>query len=198
MTKEEILSSILPLASRKGLRNLSLSEIAENAGIKKSSLYSHFSSKEDIIDSLYLFLRKKANSNRDIGQVDYGMMVEGKTMRKALEDAVSAYRAIIDDEEMNAFYRIVSSEKAFSPIASRIIVEETRTMVGATKNLFYVMKAKGMADFPSVEGAALVFSMAVHSILELTEDDRTAGTKLSEKIMEEFLDEFSSSYGKEA
>ena len=52
MTKNEILASILPLASKEGLRNLSLSKIAENAGIAKSTLYSHFDSKDDMIDQL--------------------------------------------------------------------------------------------------------------------------------------------------
>ena len=198
MTKEEILSSLLPLASKKGLRNLSLSEMAENAGIKKSSLYSHFSSKEDIIESLYLYLRKKANSNRDKGQVDYGSFVDGKTMRKALEDAVSGYRTIIENKDMHDFYRIVNSEKGFSDIAAKIIIEETETMVSATKNLFYVLQAKGLSSFGDVDGAALVFSMAVHSILDLSLDDKTAGTKLSEGMMVKFLDEFVRRYGKEA
>ena len=39
MTKNEILASILPLASKEGL-------------IAKSTLYSHFDSKDDMIDQL--------------------------------------------------------------------------------------------------------------------------------------------------
>ena len=72
MTKNEILASILPLASKEGLRNLSLSKIAENAGIAKSTLYSHFDSKDDMIDQLYLFLREKAKERMHITVVDYG------------------------------------------------------------------------------------------------------------------------------
>lgn len=71
-TKNEILSTILPLASKEGLRNLSLSQIAKNAGIAKSTLYSHFSSKDEMIDQLYLFIRKQAKERRNIGVVDYG------------------------------------------------------------------------------------------------------------------------------
>ena len=63
-TKNEILSTILPLASKEGLRNLSLSQIAKNAGIAKSTLYSHFSSKDEMIDQLYLFIGKQAKERK--------------------------------------------------------------------------------------------------------------------------------------
>lgn len=63
-TKNEILSTILPLASKEGLRNLSLSQIAKNAGIAKSTLYSHFSSKDEMIDQFYLFIGKQAKERK--------------------------------------------------------------------------------------------------------------------------------------
>ena len=63
-TKNEILSTILPLSSKEGLRNLSLSQIAKNAGIAKSTLYSHFSSKDETIDQLYLFIGKQAKERK--------------------------------------------------------------------------------------------------------------------------------------
>ena len=84
MTKNEILSSILPLASKEGLRNLSLSKIAENAGIAKSTLYSHFTSKDHMTKELYLYLREKAKEGRHIGLVDYGKIVRGKTLKEVL------------------------------------------------------------------------------------------------------------------
>ena len=63
-TKNKILSTILPLASKEGLRNLSLSQIAKNAGIAKSTLYSHFSLKDEMIDQLYLFIGKQAKERK--------------------------------------------------------------------------------------------------------------------------------------
>ena len=125
MTKNEILASILPLASKEGLRNLSLSIIAENAGIAKSTLYSHFDSKDDMIDQLYLFLREKAKERMHIGVVDYGKIVKGKSLEEVLLYVVSSYDSINRDRDMKNFYAIIESEKAFSNIAARIITEET-------------------------------------------------------------------------
>ena len=110
MTKNEILASILSLASKEGLRNLSLSKIAENAGIAKSTLYSHFDSKDDMIDQLYLFLREKAKERMHIGAVDYGKIVKGKSLEEVLLYVVSSYDSINRDRDMKNFYAIIESE----------------------------------------------------------------------------------------
>ena len=195
MTKNEILASILPLASKEGLRNLSLSKIAENAGIAKSTLYSHFDSKDDMIDQLYLFLREKAKERMHIGVVDYGKIVKGKSLEEVLLYVVSSYDSINRDRDMKNFYAIIESEKAFSNIASRIITEETETMFTATKNLFYALEAEKIAHFPSIENASLLFTQSVHSTLTLIQDDETAGTEVSKGILEKIIHEFSNLYG---
>ena len=195
MTKNEILASILPLASKEGLRNLSLSKIAENAGIAKSTLYSHFDSKDDMIDQLYLYLREKAKERMHIGVVDYGNIVKGKSLEEVLLYVVSSYDSINRDSDMKNFYAIIESEKAFSNIAARIITEETETMFTATKNLFYALEAEKIAHFPSIENAALLFAQSVHSTLTLIQDDETAGTEVSKGILEKIIHEFSNLYG---
>lgn len=194
MTKNEILASILPLASKEGLRNLSLSKIAENAGIAKSTLYSHFDSKDDMIDQLYLNLREKAKERMHIGVVDYGNIVKGKSLEEVLLYVVSSYDSINRDSDMKNFYAIIESEKAFSNIAARIITEETETMFTATKNLFYALEAEKIAHFPSIENAALLFAQSIHSTLTLMQDDETAGTEVSKGILEKIIHEFSNLY----
>ena len=194
MTKNEILASILPLASKEGLRNLSLSKIAENAGIAKSTLYSHFDSKDDMIYQLYLYLREKAKERMHIGVVDYGNIVKGKSLEEVLLYVVSSYDSINRDSDMKNFYAIIESEKAFSNIAARIITEETETMFTATKNLFYALEAEKIAHFPSIENAALLFAQSIHSTLTLMQDDETAGTEVSKGILEKIIHEFSNLY----
>ena len=194
MTKNEILASILPLASKEGLRNLSLSKIAENAGIAKSTLYSHFDSKDDMIDQLYLYLREKAKERMHIGVVDCGNIVKGKSLEEVLLYVVSSYDSINRDSDMKNFYAIIESEKAFSNIAARIITEETETMFTATKNLFYALEAEKKAHFPSIENAALLFAQSIHSTLTLMQDDETAGTEVSKGILEKIIHEFSNLY----
>ncbi len=52
-TKEKIILSTLDLASKYGLKSLSMSQIAESVGIKKPSLYNHFNSKQELIKEIF-------------------------------------------------------------------------------------------------------------------------------------------------
>ncbi len=52
-TKEKIFNVSLDLFSKKGYDSVSLREIAEEVGIKKSSIYNHYSSKESILMDIF-------------------------------------------------------------------------------------------------------------------------------------------------
>ena len=56
-TKEQIFDVSLDLFSKKGYDSVSLREIAEEVGIRKSSIYSHYSSKEAILMDIFNYLR---------------------------------------------------------------------------------------------------------------------------------------------
>ena len=51
-TKKAILEAALELFSRQGFEATSISQIADAVGIRKASLYSHFDSKQAILDAL--------------------------------------------------------------------------------------------------------------------------------------------------
>ena len=196
MKDQDILLKTFELASRLGLRSLSLSDIAKECGISKSTLYSHFESKEDLIERLYLFLREKAKERNNIPPVDYNALIKGKTLKEILRNVTSSYSSMVQDKDLNAFYRVVLSEKSFSPIAAAIYTEETNTMLLATRNLFYALSSKGLAHFTDIDNEAMVFAFTYHSILVLEEDDRTAGTAISEGLLDSFLEYFSSIHSK--
>ena len=196
MKDQDILIKTLELASSRGLRSLSLSDIAKECGISKSTLYSHFESKEDLIERLYLFLREKAKERNNIPPVDYNALFRNKTLKEILRTVTSSYSSMVQDKDLNAFYRVVLSEKSFSPIAASIYTEETNTMLLTTRNLFYALSSKGLAHFSDVDNEAMVFAFTYHSILVLEEDDRTAGTAVSEGLLNSFLEYFSSIHSK--
>ena len=196
MKDQDILIKTLELASSRGLRSLSLSDIAKECGISKSTLYSHFESKEDLIERLYLFLREKAKERNNIPPVDYNALFRNKTLKEILRTVTSSYSSMVQDKDLNAFYRVVLSEKSFSPIAASIYTEETNTMLLATRNLFYALSSKGLAHFSDLDNEAMVFAFTFHSILVLEEDDRTAGTAVSEGLLDSFIEYFSSIHSK--
>ncbi len=58
-TKEKIFNTALDLFSQKGYDSVSLREIAEEVGIKKSSIYSHYKSKESILLDIFEYFSKQ-------------------------------------------------------------------------------------------------------------------------------------------
>ncbi|MGN0390426.1 MAG: TetR/AcrR family transcriptional regulator [Wujia sp.] len=188
--KENIIMATLELACENGLRSVSMSQIAEKAGIKKSTLYSHFSSKDEIISEMYTFLRKQANQNREIGGFDYGSYVEGKDLKEILMGTVLSYDSMNRNTQMERFYKVIISEKTLNPIAAEIMVSETKTMIWATKQLFYAIMAKKVAYFEDIDAVAVSFAMGIHAILDFRMDDCMAGSNQSEGILEQYIDEF--------
>ncbi|MFW6287264.1 MAG: TetR/AcrR family transcriptional regulator [bacterium] len=51
-TRQQIINASLDLFAAKGFSGTSMREIAEQVGIRKSSIYNHFSSKSDLIETL--------------------------------------------------------------------------------------------------------------------------------------------------
>lgn len=193
-SRESILMATLELASQNGLGAVSLSQIAKKVGIQKASLYSHFSSKDEIIDSLYEYLRTKARSKVSTGEIDYGKLVKGKTALEVLRYVVNSYQTMNEDTDMMQFYRFIVSERPFNEEAAKIMIAETEKMILATKQLFYAMQVQHVMNFSNVDMAAFSFAMSVHSIIDYIEDKKTAGIEDDGKMMDDFLEEFCKIY----
>lgn len=197
MKKERILEATLELACEKGLGRVSMSQIAERAGLRKSSLYSHFRSKEEIVEQMYRYFREQAKIRSGGTETDYGKLVEGRSLHEILSFVVNAYRKMNQDPRMDMFYRVIESERFINPLAAEVMVSETKTMINATKQLFYAMQAKHIAVFPDPDGAAVSFAMGTHAILEYELDSAAAQSGDADGVMERFIAEFSSRYQKD-
>ena len=62
-TKQEILEAALDLFSTQGFEATSVSQIADAVGIRKASLYSHFASKQAILESLMTQVLEQYNKH---------------------------------------------------------------------------------------------------------------------------------------
>lgn len=192
--KNEIVYATLELASENGLGAVSMQKIADRVGITKASLYNHFSSKDEIVDAMYLTLREASKQRASVGPVDYDALVSEGSMAEILLRAVLSYRDIVHDPQMKMFYRIVMSERAISPAASEIMVRETQTMIDATERLFEAIQKKGLAAFADLKAAAFSFAMAIHSIIDYEFDLSSAGMDAGKDMIGGYINEFCRMY----
>lgn len=168
--KEEIILATLELASKHGLGNVSMNMIADKIKIKKPSLYNHFTSREEIVEAMYQYLREQAKKNTNATVVDFGMLFANKTALEVLQLIVENYVKMNQDEHIQMFYRVVYSERCIEPMAARIMAEETERMILATKQLFYAMEIHKLLHFRDADMSAVSFAMMIHGLLDYETD----------------------------
>ena len=200
--KSEIIKATLELASEYGLAAVSMNQIAEKLGISKPALYKHFESREEIIKTMYSFLREQAKQSIAAGEMNLDLLSDKVSLEKILTQMVDAYRNICTNPEMFQFYKIIMSQRTIDVAATEIMVMETKAMIDTTKKLFYALQVKGLAEFPDADAAALSFAMSVHSIIDLECDlnqlknaNNDAGKGIDKNMMKNFISEFCRIYG---
>lgn len=135
-TRDRIVSAAIELYSSKGYAETSLREVANEVGIKVSSIYNHFPSKEAILDVVFdeysNWMRDNSPQNEDIDDLIAGAKVEEGLTADKLYDLMfftfpeaqsERYRKMlkilhyeaINNEKINAFmeYENIESSVVF-------------------------------------------------------------------------------------
>lgn len=175
--KIEIINATVALAAKHGLKNVSLTMVANAVGIKKPSLYNHFKSKEEIVTSAYEYLRGNAKKAADIFGSDAHVSEEALKTAPAvqiLKKAVFNYVKMCNDANMLAFYKILYVGRTEDKISAKILTEETEKMINATELLFTAMQKVGGVKFNCVKKSALSFALTIHGIIDYSFDKSLA------------------------
>lgn len=194
--KKEIILATLELAANKGLGNVSMNMIADKVGIKKPSLYNHFSSKEELVEVMYQFLREEAKKFANIGAIDYTTFFAGKSALEILRMMVKGYFNMNQQEHMMNFYKVIYSERSLNPVAAKIVVEETDKMILATKQLFYAMEVHKLLHFKNPDMSAVSFVMTIHGLMDYGLDQRNGqySFETDKSLLDNYLKWFCEEY----
>lgn len=193
--KEEIILATLDLASKYGLKSLSMSQIAESVGIKKPSLYNHFDSKETLLKEMYQYIREKSKDNIT-SSIDNEHYFD-KSAYDILYESVMNYRNMILKDDLLKFYKVVYSERTTNEEASKIIIDETNKMINATKYLLMKLNDTNKLFIDNIDIASISFSMTIHSLIDYELDCNKTDTKYDKDTIQNYIKWFCDSYRKE-
>ena len=193
--KEEIILATLDLASKYGLKSLSMSQIAESVGIKKPSLYNHFDSKETLLKEMYQYIREKSKDNIT-SSIDNEHYFD-KSAYDILYESVMNYRNMILKDDLLKFYKVVYSERTTNEEASKIIIDETNKMINATKYLLMKLNDTNKLFIDNIDIASISFSMTIHSLIDYELDCNKTDTKYNKDTIQKYIKWFCDSYRKE-
>lgn len=115
-TKQKILNVSLELFSTHGFEATSLSQIAEAVGIRKASLYSHFASKQAILDALLKITLEEYDKHSIFAKADWDNPnftkdKENITPDMAIQMIIGQIHYILNDPQICQARKILTIEQ---------------------------------------------------------------------------------------
>ncbi|SOC22568.1 TetR family transcriptional regulator [Ureibacillus xyleni] len=122
-TKEKIFFTALDLFSKKGFSGVSIREITREVGIKESSLYNHFSNKDEILASILTHFRGDFSKTLPpIEMLDH--ILQSSTVEQFLKAGHRNFKNFMEDENRVKMWRVLQMEQFRTPLAREVILED--------------------------------------------------------------------------
>lgn len=196
-TKEKIFEASIDLFAKKGFDATPMREIAEAVGIKKASLYSHYKSKNEIMDNIFKYFKKellkmRPPEARNLEKID---KITPEVFRQRANLTMSLFKNPI----MEKIFRIISSEQFRDKRARKIILEcLIHEPYSFSKKVLEIMINKGTIVKIDPDVKAMEFQYSIYTLFMeylLLRSDNLDTSKI-EELIEKHLDYFINSLEK--
>ena len=138
-TRDKIFNEATKLFSRQGYHAVSIRNIATEVGIKQSSIYNHFGSKEAILDEILAEFYNEL-SGREFPEEMFAQLIREKSPEEVFRISSERFIQYWQDEQRTRMWFIVSMEQYRNKKAAQIIIDETdRNLDGLSKILHMLM-----------------------------------------------------------
>lgn len=133
-TKQEILETALELFSVKGYEATSISQIADAVGIRKASLYSHFGSKQEILDALVQEILEEYDKHSIFALADWDDPAFTKDKQALMPDAalqmiLQQIRYILHNPRISRARKMLTIEQFQNPTLRELQTRQNYTNV---------------------------------------------------------------------
>lgn len=156
-TKEKILKACLKIASKEGTKGTSMSKIANEVGISKSSLYYYYKTKDEMILDMYNTFRNQKTTKFELPKNQDPLLT--------IANAFKNYLLLCQNAEMRQIYTIIESEKFTSAIARELYLAETHKMIMLSKALFKQLFPALKED--ELDEKAQIYAFYAHELIIL-------------------------------
>lgn len=196
-TKKRIFEAAIDLFAQKGFNATSMREIAENVGIKKASMYSHYKSKDEIIDCAFQYFKKELVKMRppEVRNLEKIDEITPEIFRQRVNLTLNLFK----DPKMEKIFRILLNEQFMDERAKIIVLQYLiREPYFFSKEVLEIMVNKGIiskidSDIKAMEFQYTIFSLFLEYLL--LKSDNSDTSKI-EELIEKHLNFFVSSLEK--
>lgn len=169
-TKEVILEVSIELFAEKGYNRVSIREIAQAVGIKGSSIYNHFKSKEDIMDTMLSLYKEESEKYFGSFYKDMNIdnLIETVAMEELLEKSLLMSVGFMGLPKVNRIFKVITSEISYNSKCREFFLAEFILVPRVTlKELFRKLVEKGMVRNEDPELLAMEFySFVIYKFYE--------------------------------
>jgi AcrR family transcriptional regulator len=107
-TKEKIFDAAVDLFADRGYDGVSIRDIAKAVGIKESSVYKHYASKDEILDDIFEYMKKRLYL--DTVPDNYAAFVDSVPVETILANGLGELASFMRDPYMLKIMRIITIE----------------------------------------------------------------------------------------
>jgi AcrR family transcriptional regulator len=108
-TKERIFDAAVDLFAEKGYEGVSVRDIAKAVGIKESSVYKHYASKDEILETIFEYMKSRLYPPQPSG-VNMDALLDSLTFEQVLESGFQSLKRMLEDPLMLKTTRIITIE----------------------------------------------------------------------------------------
>jgi AcrR family transcriptional regulator len=131
-TALNLIKTFINEGSKIGLDNVSLSLLAKKINITKSTIFSHFKNKDELINEMYLYGKKLSAKNK----VNFSLEGEAE---EVLLNVVDHWHSIYSNRTLFNFYRIVEMQKFIDARARAISLSIDAMIISQTQIVLEVL-----------------------------------------------------------
>ena len=199
-TKEQILDVALDLFSVQGYEATSIAQIAEAVGLRKASLYSHFASKQDILDTMVEVLTKEFNEHSIFVKADWDDPAftadkKGMTVEAIASMVKGQIRYNLHDPKISKVRKLLTIGQFQNEILKRIQSKQSyEDVLKYNTGLIRFMIREGVLrkDDPEIMAAQFAWPISMWMTLCDREPEREAEVM---ELMDRHISQFFRIYG---
>jgi AcrR family transcriptional regulator len=162
-TKENIFTKALLLFSQNGYSATSIRNICAEVGIKESSFYNHYISKNQLLDAIFASFNKALLSNA-VSDEQLDLLTSQLSLREVLHSSLNQYVGIWENPAASQMWFVVSMEQYRNPIAGQIVIDEGSRRILRTAHTFELFQDKGKMKKGDPLTLANLYSFSIRSL----------------------------------
>jgi len=162
-TKEIIFEKALIMFSENGYTATSIRNICAQVGIKESSFYNHYKSKDKLLDAIFESFRHALLSNA-VTNEQLDQLTSQFTLKEMLLDGLEQYIGIWENPTAAQMWFVVSMEQYRNAKAGQIIIDESNRRIARTAYTFEQFQKKGKMKQGDPLTLANLYSFSIRSL----------------------------------